>query len=323
MDAIAAKISDLQRMKPERTARPDYEEFWRATLELSANKPLNGSRLEIATPLSDAKVHKVVYEGHDGTPIHGWFLLPPRSSEKPFPCIVQFHGYTGSKGEPEDNAAWLMMGFAVLAVDVRGQGGETGNRMNHEFGMAKGWITQGILDKDTCYYKAITLDGLRAIDWAAEQPEVDRERIIVLGTSQGGGLTLMMAAFHPNVRMALANIPNMCQMDHGILNSTGSLTEAAEFVNRFPDKLDAVLTTLSYFDVVNAADRIQAPVYVTVGLKDTICLPETVYAAYNRIASPDKTIAAYPFMGHYVPPGHLRKEYEFIIRHLGGTLRNC
>ena len=198
----------------------------------------------------------------------------------------------------------------------RGQSGETGNRMGNDYGMTKGWVTQGILNKDTCYYKAIVLDTLQAIDWAAAQPEVDAGRIAVMGGSQGGGLALMAAAFHPGVKAAVADIPNMCQMDFGIMNSTGSLAEAAEFVNRHPEHLDAVLETLSYYDAVNAADRIRCPILVSVGLKDTVCWPETVYAAYNAIASDAKAIVPYPFAGHYTGAGHGTLTHAFLQRHL-------
>jgi cephalosporin-C deacetylase len=316
MNAIDHRIAQLYQYIPEITARPDFHDFWERTLAENLKQPLKLVRNEVQTPLLHAKTYKIVFEGYSQTPIHGWFLLPPVPVRKPAPCIVMFHGYTGSKGEPEDYAAWLLMGFAVFAVDIRGQGGETGNKLMNDFGMTKGWITQGILDKDTCYYKAISLDGLRAFQCALEQPEIDPDRIIAMGTSQGGGLALMTAALHPKVRMTVANVPNMCHMDFGILNSTGSLTEAAEFVHRFPDRLDAVLTTLSYFDIMNLADRISVPVMVSVGLKDTICLPETVFAAFNRLASTEKTMQIYPFTGHDVGRGHMRKVYEFIMKYL-------
>ena len=62
-----------------------------------------------------------------------------KQSNKGLPCIVTFPGYTGDKGYPENYAAWLLLGYAVLAVDVRGQGGETGNQMPEAAGSAKGW----------------------------------------------------------------------------------------------------------------------------------------------------------------------------------------
>ncbi|MBC8080306.1 MAG: acetylxylan esterase [Gorillibacterium sp.] len=65
-----------------------------------------------------------------------------------------------------------------------------------------------------------------------QQPEIDPERIIVMGTSQGGGLALVTTALQPQVKVTVASIPNMCNMDHGLL-ITSSMTEASEYVSRF------------------------------------------------------------------------------------------
>ncbi|WP_276354863.1 acetylxylan esterase [Cohnella caldifontis] len=314
---VSRRIAELVQYVPPLTARPDLERYWQETLKACAGKPLNASAVREETPLAYADVYRVEYEGFDDTRIHGWYLRPRFVPEgRRLPCAVCFHGYAGSKGQPEDYAAYLLMGLAVFAVDVRGQGGETGNRLPQDYGMTKGWITQGILDRDTCYYKAITLDALKAVQWAAERDDVDASRICVLGGSQGGGLTLMAAALSDIPALAVAHIPNMCHMDYGILNSAGSLTEAADYVARFPDQLETVLGTLSYFDALNLAHRIRVPTLLSCGLKDPITMPETIYAAYNRIASP-KEMLVYPFSGHHVGGDQNRKAMAFIASRFG------
>ena len=315
-DFVRQKIGTLEDIQPVRTARDDYEAFWASMSAIREQLAGRGTRTEADPDLPAIRAWRVELDGWGHTPVRAWFLLPPPPARPPYPCLVIAHGYTGSKGEPEQYAAWLLRGYAVLAYDVRGQGGETGNRAGTDYGAVKGWITQGILDQDTCYYKAIVLDTLQAIDWAASQPEIDANRIAMMGGSQGGGLTLLAAAFHPRVAAAVADIPNMCQMDFGIFHSTGSLSEAAEFVNRHPEHLDRVLATLSYFDAVNCADRIRCPILVSAGLKDTVCWPETIYAVYNGIASERKELVAFPFAGHFIPPGHGRTVHAFLKRHV-------
>lgn len=260
----------------------------------------------------DAPVYKLVFTGASDTPIHALYMLPPGRGEAPVPCVVIFHGYSGSKGCPEDYAAWAMMGYAVLAVDIRGQGGETGNTLPQDYGKTAGWVTQGILDPEACYYRAISIDGLRAVRCAREQPEVNPDQVFVVGTSQGGGLALVVSALDPRIKGTVAQVPNMCHMDYGLLYSTGSVTEAADFVTRMPQHLGAVLRTLSYFDVMNLAERIHMPIRVTAGLKDTVCMPQTIFAAYNKIPSADKAIQVFPFMGHAVEPGHRQAAHAFF-----------
>jgi len=317
-NAINRRIAELTQLTPPLTANDDLEQFWTRTKQAAAAKPLHASREKVASPLPYIEVYRVEYEGFDSTRIAGWYILPAFTEKHNLPCLVHYHGYGGSKGYPEQFAQFALMGMAVFAIDVRGQAGETGNDLGQSFGRVSGWVTQGILDKDTCYYKAITVDALKAVDWAAEQPEVDASRIVIHGGSQGGGLVLMTAALSDKPAIAVADIPNMCHLDFAIMNSTGSVTEAARLLERFPEHHDTILNTLSYFDVMNLAHLIQIPVLVSCCLKDTISMPEMIFSAYNRITSP-KDIYVYPFTGHAVVGEQNRRSLQFISRHLLGS----
>ncbi|MBD0380431.1 acetylxylan esterase [Paenibacillus sedimenti] len=316
MNAIQKRIEELYRYVPSLQKPADLSSYWEKVLA-EEEKPLLMELLPVNTAMNLVRAYKLIYEGYAQTPIHSWYLVPEVGANQPLPCIVMFHGYTGSKGEPEDYAAWLLMGYAVLAIDIRGQSGETGNSLPQTYGMTKGWITQGILDPQSCYYKALAIDAIRAIHCAKQQPEVDSGRIIAMGVSQGGGLALLTGALETSVRMVVAAIPNMCHMDFGLFNSTGSLTEIAQFVSHAQGRLDSVLSTLSYFDIVNLADRIKMPVWMSVGLKDTVCLPETVFAAYQAIVSKEKELQINPFLGHETVRGHAAIVNTFIQQHLG------
>ncbi len=52
-------------------------------------------------------------------------------------------------------------------------------------------------------------DIRNAIAFIAGEPNVDRERIGILGTSYGGGLTTWIAAYDPRVRCAAVQVPGM------------------------------------------------------------------------------------------------------------------
>ncbi|XEC97582.1 acetylxylan esterase [Paenibacillus tarimensis] len=314
MDFIAKKLDELHRYRAESTAPGDLDAFWERTLSASNGQPFNESRAkaDYSSPYMD--VYRVTYNGCDETRIHGWFVLPNfvNRREGGLPCVVIYHGYRGGKGHPEMYANWLLHGFAVFAMDVRGQGGETGNALGQQFGMTGGWITQGLLDPERSYYRAIAADAVRALQWTARQPEINPKEIYAVGGSQGGGLALLTGALCDIPRKVIADVPNMCHMDYGIYHSQGSLSEAASFVSKFPDRLDTVLHTLSYFDMLNLVDRLQVPVMVTVSLKDPVCLPETIFAVYNRITGP-KRLHVYPFNGHSTGEGHFQKQVQFIL----------
>ncbi|MDF2923805.1 MAG: hypothetical protein K0R57_2719 [Paenibacillaceae bacterium] len=311
MNFIERKIKELEAIEPQLTTPEDLEQFWSRINQEIRDTPLSGRRTRVDTPLIGVDAYDVVYEGLDGTQIHGIYLVPSFFGKASYPCIVNYHGYTGNRGMPEQFAHYLLAGLAVFSIDIRGQAGETGDATPQEGGQTKGWVTRGITSPETCYYKSVVTDAIRAVDWVCEQPEVDSSRVGVAGGSQGGGLALAVSAIGTKHAFAVADIPNMCNMDWTIFNSTGSITEAADYISRYPERLDTVLHTLSYFDNMNLADRIRIPVLVSVGFKDSVCPPESVFAAYNRITSP-KRIEMHPFNGHTPGGKHVRKVLRFI-----------
>lgn len=314
MNAIERRIQELHDYKPDRTAEPDLDAFWEKTLAEVNGDDFQYERRERPTLLNGAEAYDVTFTGFAGTTIHGLFVKPAHAGG-PMPCLINYPGYTGFKPDPEQFAKWIAMGIAVFAVDARGQGGATGNTLGSSHGMVKGWITEGILDRDRCYYKALAFDNLRAVRWAFNQPDIDAERIGVTGGSQGGGSALLAAAFSPKLRLVAADIPNLCHMDYGVLHSTGSLTEIAEFCRRFSEHTETVLRNISYFDLLNLADRITIPALLSVGLKDTVCMPETIFPVYHAIASKEKNLEIYPFTGHAVEAEQVRKTERFVLKH--------
>ncbi|AIQ29168.1 acetyl esterase [Paenibacillus sp. FSL P4-0081] len=319
MNAIEQRKQELENCRPEPTLDPEtIDEFWNDLLAEDEELPLDVTIIPEETPYPGMEVSKVSYTGYGETTIHAWYIRPAAdtSVQRDLPCIVTFPGYTGDRGYPERYAHFLMLGYAVLAVDVRGQLGETGNLLPQEEGIVRGWITQGLLEKERSYYVAVAIDTVRAIETAAQLPGVDPERIGITGGSQGGGIALLAGALSRRVAAVAADIPNLCRLDFGVLNSTSSLTEIADYLKRYPEHLERVLQNLAYFDIVNLAHRFTVPVLMSAGWKDTVCMPETIYAAYNRIGSP-KQMMDYPFSGHEVSEYQRRQTVLFFREHLG------
>ncbi|OXS61308.1 acetylesterase [Cohnella sp. CIP 111063] len=304
---------------PERTISiQQIDEYWNSILQKQSLIPLLVSRETQNSPYSTVRVDKLTFQGFDETPVHSWLLLPRQELEvNPLPCVIVYQGYMGDRGLPDRYAPWLLRGFAVLAVDARGQGGQTGSCLPLSEGWVKGWVTQGICHIDESYYKAIILDAVRAIDAAAAQPEIDKSHLAAVGGSQGGGLALLTAALHPQLGVCVADIPNMCHLEYGLMHSTGSLSEIAAYLKRYPERLPAIRQTLAHVDLLNLVHRISIPVMISVGWKDAICLPETIYALYNRLDAP-KQLIDYPFSGHEVSEHQHSLGMDFVT----ATFRN-
>ena len=132
-----------------------------------------------------------------------------------------------------------------------------------------------------------------------DQPEWDGKILIVNGTSQGGGQALAAGGLCDKVTYVAAFVPAMC--DHNGI----AAKRVCGWPNLLrPDKFGAydksVYEASPYFDAANFASMIKGEAFVTTGLRDNVCPPSSVSAAYSNIKSP-KTFRIAEEGSHAVP----------------------
>jgi len=257
----------------------------------------------VDTGLTTVESFDVTFNGFGGQPIKAWLNFP-RQRGGSLPCIVEFLGYGGGRSFPTDWLLWASAGYAHLIMDTRGQGsgwskGDTpdveppGSNPQHP-----GFMTRGVLDPATYYYRRVFTDGVRAVETAQSHPAVDAKRIAVTGGSQGGGISIAVAGLCPDVKVAMPDVPFLCHYRRATeIQATQPYEEIARFCLVHRNKVDTVFRTLSYFDGVNFAARAKSRALFSVGLMDEICPPSTVYAAYNHWRG-RKDIVVYRYNHH-------------------------
>jgi len=296
-------LEQLKVYKPPRQEPADFDAFWQATLANARRFPLD-ARFEPADyRLKTVESFDVTFAGYGGQPIKGWCLLPRRRSE-PLPCVVEFIGYGGGRGFPLEWLVWSSAGFAHLVMDTRGQGstwraGHTpdlrpdGSNPHHP-----GFMTDGVLDPKTYYYRRVFTDAVRAVEAARSHPAVDAARLALVGGSQGGGISLAVSGLVPDVAAVMPDVPFLCHYRRATeISDEAPYSEIARYCMVHRDKIETVFNTLAYFDGVNFAVRAKAQALFSVGLMDEVCPPSTVFAAYNYYAGP-KEIRVYRYNQH-------------------------
>jgi cephalosporin-C deacetylase len=292
----------LESYLPEREEMPDFDEFWRGTLEDARSHDLNAQFVPVDYGLRTFDTFDVTYSGYGGQPIKGWFIVP-KGAKGPLPCVVEYIGYGGGRAFPHSWLIYPSAGFATFVMDTRGQGtawsnGDTPDLIDGANPFYPGFMTQGILDPTSYYYRRVFTDGVRAVEAARANPLVDTTRIAVTGGSQGGGITLAVAGLEPNLAAALPDVPFLCGYRRATtIVDTMPYGEIAKYCQTHRDKIDTVFRTLTYFDGINFAARAKMNGLFSVGLMDEICPPSTVYAAYNHFGG-KKEIRTYTFNYH-------------------------
>ncbi|HEX9117131.1 MAG TPA: acetylxylan esterase [Anaerolineae bacterium] len=298
-------LETLKAYLPDRQEPPDFDAFWRATLTEVAAHPLAASYQPVDFGLTAIETFDVTFSGYGGQEIKAWLLLPAAVlATRPLPCVVEYIGYGGGRGFPLDWLAWPSAGYAHLVMDTRGQGSgwRQGDTPDLPIDGASphypGFMTQGILDPRTYYYRRVFSDAVRAVETARSHPDIDPLRIAVTGTSQGGGITLAVAGLVPGLQAVLPDVPFLCHYRRATeLVDTAPYNEIARYCKIHRDKVGTVFETLAYFDGVNFAARSTAPALFSTALMDDICPPSTVFAAFNHYAGP-KRIKVWEFNQH-------------------------
>lgn len=317
MQQLADQISKYEALDVSQTKQPDFGAFWAEALRRCDETPLNVQGGVMNYPVPKMEVRDLTFQGLDGTPVRTWLILPPEAKEKKVPVVVHYHGAGWHRGDPSDFSSWILAGFAVVSCDFRMQRGDTGSNTGFPGNSQFGWWTMGITDLKNSYLFCVWTDCLRAIRLARETPEIDSSRIAVVGGSQGGGMSLGMAALDRSVALCIADVPSNCWMDERVYRRAGGAGGIADYLRAYPERVELVHNALSYFDILNHGPNITCRVMVSCGLKDTVCPPDCAYAAYNKITAP-KEMVVYPFAEHEGggPIQNLRR-ISFAREHFG------
>ena len=296
---IDMPLEKLKKYKPLQTKSKDFLDFWEETKQISKSEPLNEEIQKIDYFIDEIDPNKVYYDGFGGARVCGYYLLP--KTNKISPVILWFHGYGDNKQKISFYLKWVLLGYAVFAIDIRGQNGESVDNKVYPAPSATGFMTKGIFSKRDYYYRGVYMDCVRAIDFLATRKEIDISRLCVTGASQGGGLALATSALDSRPVLSIAEVPYLCHFERAIewAEEAKNITylEFIPIIKKHPKRIKEMFKTLSYFDNLNLCRSIKARTVISVALKDLICPPSTIFAVYNNIQC-EKHIEIMPFYEH-------------------------
>ncbi len=303
-------LDQLERYAPVVAEPVDFDAFWRSTLNQAAAHPALIDLQPKHTELRILDCWDVTFAGFDGDPVRAW-LTRPAGLEGPLPAVVEYVGYGRGRGLPHERLTWAAAGYVHLLMDSRGQGGQYGAGGDtpdpHSSALGGPWpVTRGILDPHDYYYRRLITDAVRAVETVRGLPGVDPARVAATGNSQGGALALAVAGLVPDLSALIVTAPLLCHIQRAIeITDEAPYGEIVNFLAVHRDAEQAARHTLSYVDGVAFARRAGAPAHFGVGLRDTVCPPSTVFAAYNQYGAasglpspPDRTMHVYPFNHH-------------------------
>ncbi len=252
------------------TPRPeDFDTFWDAKLAAQAKVPINVVLTPVQTDVPGVEINMFVLDAL-GSKAHGYVAKPAKEGK--FPALVQLQ-YAGvyalnARGDAQRAAD----GWLVINVDSHDKlpSDPSGNISN-------GYQAIGNTEREKSYFLNMYLRDSRALDYLLTRPDWNGQTVVLTGGSMGGQQSLVLAGLRPDkITAVLVCVPAGADTNadlHG---------RKAGYPN-WPTDNPEVARTALYFDTVNFASRIQAPVLVGMGFIDTISPPAGIWTVLNQI----------------------------------------
>ncbi len=304
MAVFEMSLEELRQYRGTNPCPDDFDAYWQETLREVDRAGTDYELVPEPFPAAGVLCCHLFFRGIGGARIHAKFLRP-ETVTGPIPALCVFHGYHHFSGNWFERLPFVYSGKAVLALDSRGQGGCSEDRVDGDTETLFGHLVRGIEDPDPrkLLFRANYADCVQAVRILKSMPFVDGDRIGLTGNSQGGGLSVACAALEPVKKIAviypfLSDFKRVYEMD--LCNTSDAYRQFWwHFRKKDPYHLreDAFWKRLGYLDIQHHAKNITAQVLWFTGMMDQICPPSTQFAAYNKILSP-KELRLLPDYGH-------------------------
>ena len=199
----------------------------------------------------------VTWESFDGKSISGFLYRPPADKfPGPRPVIINIHGGPEGQSRPlflgRNNYYLNELGVAMIYPNVRGSSG---------FGKTFLQLDNGYLREDS------VKDIGALLDWLAQQPELDADRILVTGGSYGGYMSLAVATHYSDRIRAAINIVGISNFV-SFLENTEAYRRDLRRAEYGDERDPAMREFLLRISPVNNADKITVPLFVVHGQND-------------------------------------------------------
>ena len=215
--------------------------------------------------------HEAVSFPYDGERLEGYFF--PAQAERA-PCVVFL---SGADALPEQNffrgAQWLTArGLSCFVFNGPGQGG-----------------TIRLLGLPTLpeYERPVSA----ALDYLAARPDVDPERIGLLGVSMAGYYGMRAAAFEPRIKAVVA-WGAMYSVYEDLWQHYPPLRRQLVWITGSKDETEAQ-AKLRAFTLEGILDRVRIPALITHGINDEMVPVASAERTYRELGSADKTLRLY------------------------------
>lgn len=236
---------------------------------------------------------------------------------KAIPILFYFHGYPASSRNWLEKSTFSSLGYDVVAIDFRNQGGLSKDKSNSSPSVF-GHLTIGLDEniEDMIFFKNI-LDTLILSRIVTSFSDIDSRNIASYGASQGGAFSIMFAVLNKNVTKCISLYPFLSDFqtfyeNDNRKNAYAEFTHHGRWFNTKGENTKAFLNNLYYLDTLNFAKLLKCNILFGIANLDEDCPKETQEKVFNNIESKKKACIYKKYYHENIP--HFNDEvFNFLL----------
>lgn len=308
-----------EKLRPYCQEPKDFDAFWKKALDAARKNDLNPTkRLLPERCTKDMNVYEVSYVNNNwNSRMFGILSVPVKPGK--YPALLRVPGagvrpYSGDTYTAPGKCIVLEIGVHGIPVTM-----EQNVYDDLHNGALDGYWNFNVAEPDKNYYKRVVTGAVRGVDFIASLPEWDGKTIGVTGASQGGFLSLAVAALDKRITFLGVVHDAMCDYEAELHNVGGGWPHTIYWDMK--SGLDKNLINLKvegvrYYDGVNFARRVTQPGWYSFGYNDEVVPPTSSYSTYNIVTAP-KTLSVYQMTGHYWYQEQWDEWQDFLRKQMG------
>lgn len=305
-----------EKIKPFAQEPNDFDDFWKKALDEARQIDLNPTKVLLPERCTkDVNVYEISYHNNRwGSKMYGILSIPVKPGK--YPALLRV---PGAGVRPYSGDTYTATGKCiVLEIGIHGVPVTMEQKVYDNLANAalNGYWDTNLENPDRNAYKRVVTGAVKGVDMIASLDEWDGKTLGVTGSSQGGFLSLAVAALDKRVTFLAAVHDAMCDYEaelHGVAGGWPHYFYHAKMNAITKARLEGA----RYYDGVNFARRITVPGWYSFGYNDEVVPPTSSYGLYNSVKAP-KTLSLYQMTGHFWYQEQWDEWQEFLTNHLLG-----
>lgn len=284
-----------EKLQPATKCPDDFDQFWQNALQEARKMPLQPHLILLSDRCTeDVNVYEVSFTNDNpGSLIYGILCVPVKQGK--YPALLRVPGagtrpYGGDVYTASQGAITLEIGIHGIPVTMPQKVYDNLNKAAFN-----GYWETNLDQPDKNYYKRVVVGAVRSVDYIASLPQWNGKDVGVTGSSQGGFLSLAVAALDKRITFLAPVHDAMCDYEIALQKKACGWPHYFYNVEK-PDmkKVEGA----RYYDGVNFAKRVTCPGWYSFGYNDEVVPPSSAYSVYNVVNAP-KTLSVYQMTEHF------------------------